>query len=105
MRFRSGQRKGRRFSMMKLTTPKNGNDKLFYVSSEANPNSEKDKHIVIRYGTLFFCDCRNFMIERLTKLGSADFSLCKHGEFVLDTLAALSSPVQIIQAIPNKKCN
>src|SRR5260370_32670704 len=96
MRFRSGQRKGRRFSMMKLTTPKNGNDKLFYVSSEANPNSEKDKHIVVRHGNLFFCDCRNFMIERLTKLGSPNFSLCKHGQFVRDTLPAGSVADKLI---------
>src|ERR1700676_1939854 len=68
---------------MKLTTPKNQSNGIYYVTSESKPT---DRHIVVRRGEKFFCDCRDFMIRRLPLLGSIAFQPCKHGSFVRDAL-------------------
>lgn len=77
--------------MLNLTTPKkqsHAGSRLYYVSSEAHPD---DKHIVVRHRDrpgVFFCDCRDFFVRRLPLLNTPEFSLCKHGEFVRDTVNA-----------------
>lgn len=67
---------------LKLTVPKqsNPNSKIYYVTSESNP---EDTHIVVRSRRgHFFCDCRDFMIRKLPlNSNGGDFELCKHGEF------------------------
>ena len=68
--------------MMKLTRPKSGTSNLFYVSSE----SGGETHIVVKVGPLAFCDCKNFMVRQLPKIGTSTFAPCKHGEFVLDSV-------------------
>jgi hypothetical protein len=77
--------------MMKLTRPKSGNRNLFYVTSESKPNSSEAVHIVVKFGLWAFCDCRNFMVNRLPSIGTPDFKPCKHGEFVLDSVGQASS--------------
>lgn len=84
--------------MMKLTTPTNGNNNLFYVTSETHGDR---KHIVVRHGPLFFCDCADFFVRRLPKLGRSSFSFCKHGEFVRDVVGSLPADVSLIQAVRN----
>ncbi len=87
--------------MLKLTRPKNGNGNLYYVTSEKTPGV---KHIVVRHGKLFFCDCTNFMVQKLPYLGRPEFSLCKHGQFVYDVIAATPEGVDLLEANrPNSK--
>lgn len=90
--------------MMKLTTPKQpkynftrrGN--VFYVTSEKN---QDEKYMVVQHGQLFLCQCNDFFGRRLPSLGSPDFTLCKHGEFVRQALEA--APGQIIEATKSGK--
>src|ERR1700676_1188852 len=77
---------------MKLTTPKNQSNGIYYVTSESKPT---DRHIVVRRGEKFFCDCRDFMIHRLPLLGSIAFQPCKHGSFVRDALNKVKDGVLV----------
>lgn len=86
--------------MMKLTVPKRGGN-LFYVTSE----SGGDQHIVVRdrsRGQVFYCDCRDFMVRKLPLLGTAEFALCKHGQFVSDVLNTIPSDEKIVVAVRQK---
>ena len=81
---------------MKLTRPKNpkANPNLFYVSSE----SGGDKHIVVRHGLLFFCDCKNFSITKLPKLGTPEFEFCKHGKFASNVVKSTPNGTELVEA-------
>jgi hypothetical protein len=84
--------------MMKLTVPKRTGN-LYYVSSESKPEERNHSHIVVRHAGLFFCDCRDFMIRKLPMLGTTEFRLCKHGEFVRDVVGTLEADEQLILAV------
>ncbi len=93
---------------MKLTRPKKQSNpvaQLSYVTSEAHPDSEPDRHIVVRIMSrpgVYYCDCRDFFVRRLPLLGTAQFSLCKHGDFVRD--ADNSIPyTDIVEAVRDTK--
>lgn len=79
--------------MLKLTRPKS-NPNLFYVSSE----SGGEKHIVVRIGNLFFCDCKNYMVAKLPTLGTASYGSCKHGKFVNEVLNDTPASVTLVEA-------
>lgn len=83
--------------MMKLTVPKRGGD-LYYVTSE----SGGDQHIVVRdrdRRLVFYCDCRDFMVRKLCLLGTPEFQLCKHGQFVHDVVTGIAPDEKIVVAV------
>lgn len=85
---------------MKLTRPKSAtsNPNLYYVSSE----SGDDKHIVVRLGNIWFCDCKNFMVSRLPKLGTPGFEFCKHGSFASRVVESTPTGVELLDAIQDQ---
>lgn len=89
--------------MLKLTRPKNGNKNLFYVSSESKADSVEATHIVVKIGTLVFCDCRDFMTRRLPIIGTSKYSPCKHGKFVNESIVhANDLNLDVVLAIQNE---
>ena len=94
---------------MTLTKPKKDSP-ISYVTSESKPNSTEATHIVVKVAGTYFCDCRDFMVRRLTKLSllSAnawilDMPLCKHGEFVRDTEQKIPVGQKLVVATRTKK--
>lgn len=72
-----------------ITTPKKklfSESNIFYVPSK----SGGEKHIVVKVGKHYFCDCKDFMTRRLPLFETAAFSHCVHGKQVIKT--ALDAP-------------
>lgn len=77
---------------MELTVPKEQlfvKSTIYYVTSDSEPG---EIHIVVRNQETMFCDCRDFMIRHLPLFGTHNFSLCKHGRFVQDSLYPKPNP-------------
>ncbi|VVB52810.1 Uncharacterised protein [uncultured archaeon] len=94
--------------MLTLTVPKSqrsfSKSKLYYVSSEENPD---EKYIVIRvggaglYSSKYFCNCKDFFVRRLVDMVESTYTTepCKHGRFVRDIEQSLPSGVEVVSAV------
>jgi hypothetical protein len=92
--------------MLKLSRTQDLNSNIFYVSSESKPGSKEASHIVVKinqdYGpTLYFCDCRDFMIRHLPLMTYRYLPVpCKHGAFVESVVrASAAAGVDITSAV------